>query len=201
MRLRNELTCVNTRLRKAYDTLAVKLQAEVDGLLGVLLGRLRGARETPLQFGIDSEGIVSATLKDRRVADMQFDSCANGSFVTTRLDELITELLQPQRGSGRKNEVPMHSALSASLAMPGQLATPTMRVTSSHPLVHWLERVHTVLSNAQPRVVEIIAMRLEGFGDRDIAERLGMGLRLLRRIVADAQADWQRESDGALTRE
>lgn len=48
-----------------------------------------------------------------------------------------------------------------------------------------LERLWERAREVDPDALEIVRLRHEGFPDRDIAERLGLGLRLVRRIAAD----------------
>lgn len=48
-----------------------------------------------------------------------------------------------------------------------------------------LERLWERARGVDPDALEIVRLRHEGFSDRDIADRLGLGLRLVRRIAAD----------------
>jgi ferredoxin len=52
-------------------------------------------------------------------------------------------------------------------------------------LADWLERFHAECRAVDPRALEIVALRLEGRDLREIAERLGIGPRLVERILAD----------------
>lgn len=48
--------------------------------------------------------------------------------------------------------------------------------------VAWLARTAARLRDLHPRATTVAAMRLKGLDDRDIAERLGLGPRLVGRI-------------------
>ena len=176
-RATDELTCVNVDGRKRGEACRVQPQVELRPLLGVLLSQLRRARETPLQFGIDSEGIVERALQEILPTATAPALRCDGSEVTAQLDELVLELLQPCDGGDRQIRTPAQRA-------------PALMDATVHPLVPWLERLHAVLSNVQVQAVEIVALRLEGFEDRAIAHRLELGLALLRRISADARKEW-----------
>ncbi len=49
----------------------------------------------------------------------------------------------------------------------------------------WLEKFYADAQAVDRRAFEIIALRCEGLSDAEIAERLGGGARLVRRILAD----------------
>lgn len=49
----------------------------------------------------------------------------------------------------------------------------------------WLDRFYRAARTIDPHVFEIVALRLRGLDERDIARRLGTGMRLVRRILAD----------------
>lgn len=68
----------------------------------------------------------------------------------------------------------VRGALGARAALPPPCST-----------ADWLERLHASLSAADSRAAEILALRLAGWTDREIAERLGAGPRLVRRILGD----------------
>ena len=48
-----------------------------------------------------------------------------------------------------------------------------------------LERLYVRAREVDPHALEILRLQADGFSDRDVADRLGLGLRLVRRIVAD----------------
>jgi hypothetical protein len=158
-----------------------------------------------LQFGIDSEAMVAAALRECKTSDEQPDRTRDGPFATTVLDQLVARFLEP-RGDDRDGEAGCNPGTGgAEFGMDqGAVATGSGLAAQAarHPLAVWLERLHAVMSAVQPRAVEIVALRVEGFRDRDIAERLGLGRRLVRRIVEDAGTNWEHEMrNGAIAKE
>jgi NAD-dependent dihydropyrimidine dehydrogenase PreA subunit len=58
----------------------------------------------------------------------------------------------------------------------------------SGPPTQWLDHLYAVARSVDLRAIEIVGLRLEGCADREIAERLGTGMRLVRRIADDVGA-------------
>ncbi|MCI0626862.1 MAG: hypothetical protein L0387_35315 [Acidobacteria bacterium] len=184
--------------------LELSLKEKLYPLLQALLAQLRRSRETPLQFGIDSEGIVTAAMKDflAGVTDEQPGQWRDWQLVTVALDELIAQFLEPHCSSRREeahlqfgirnSEFGIDWGLLRSVAPIEWRGTRTTNTASPHALVVWLERFYTVVREVQPRAIDIVGLRVEGFQDRDIAERLGLSLRLVKRIVQDMRVNWER---------
>jgi hypothetical protein len=163
-------------------------------LLEALLGELRRARETPLQFGIDSDGIVSVALKVFLAGDAEDGLRARLDWqsATVALDRLVAQFLQPQPVCGRDALDDFESEAGTFSRVVGSNAPdPPGGNAPTHPLAVWLERFYTVMTEVQPRAVEIVTLRVNGFDVRDIAERLGLGLRLVKRIIQDMRTNWK----------
>jgi hypothetical protein len=162
------------------------LEEKYFALLQVLLTLLRRARETPLQFGIDSDGIVTAALREFLSQAPQTRSGPNQNWplVTAALDRLLV------RSLGGNTHQPFAAPVTKGCRVLSAPDAQSFEEPVPHPLAVWLERLFAILSEIQPRAVEIVALRVEGFEDRDLAERLGLGLRLVRRIVADVRTNW-----------
>ena len=71
---------------------------------------------------------------------------------------------------------------------------------SGHPqsrsLAEWLDRLYQVMRSVHPSAVDIIALRVAGFDARDIAERLGLGLRQVRSMTREMRASWAGGMEG-----
>ena len=164
-------------------------------LLEALLGELRRARETPLQFGIDSEGIVSAALKTFLAGDADNGLAARDDWpsATMALDRLVARLLHPQADC--ESDALIYSTSEGRaldrVAGSNRPDSPAAKATT-HPLAAWLERFYTIMTEVQPRAVEIVMLRVNGFNARDVAERLGLGLRMVQRITDDMRTNWKR---------
>jgi hypothetical protein len=142
------------------------LEETLRPLLQEMLARLRRYRDTPLQDGIDSAGIVQAALRlfsagPSAAGPGHFPDLKSVQFV---LDGLVARAL----GAG-----PLDRAGSNGAGLAG-----------------WLEHLHATLRAVHPAAVEMVGLRVEGCQDREIAERLGLGLRLLKRILRDLRAAW-----------
>lgn len=140
-------------------------------LLQEMLAGLRRHRDTPLQEGIDSAGIVREALRASLPGtSTQGSSClADLKVDQSALDGLIAEALRDEAAVG-------------SVRSRGRLDRPA---GNGAGLAGWLEQLHTVLHATHPTAVEIVALRIEDCPDREIAQRLGLGLRLVQRIIQD----------------
>jgi hypothetical protein len=54
-----------------------------------------------------------------------------------------------------------------------------------HPLATWLDALYETARHTHPRAIDVLALRVEGWDDREIARKLGLGLRLTVRIRID----------------
>jgi hypothetical protein len=175
--------------RRSRDVwLKLKVKEKWYPLLQALLIQLRRSRQTPLQFGIDSEGIADAALLEF-FDGVQGDSRQrlDWQLATGALDGLVAQCLQLECSS------PGEEALISS-GFPNPHSRCEMSAlaldATPHPLVLWLERFYTVMSEVHPQAIDIVGLRVEGFEDRDIAKRLELGLRLVKGIVRDMHVNW-----------
>jgi hypothetical protein len=154
-----------------------------------MLAPIRRSRDTLLQFEIDSRGIVATALENF----MQEGNASNriqwpdGNTLVTALDSLIESALLP--------EEPDHSIETFSPGAPPPTMQSRDRLSAeagpppdqsvSLRLAAWLDSFFTLMRDVDHRALEILSLRLEGFKDRDIAEKLGTGLRLVKQITQD----------------
>lgn len=54
-------------------------------------------------------------------------------------------------------------------------------------LAAWIELRHRVWRDIHPRVFTMVALQLDGLSARDLADNLGLGLNLVRTVLAEAQ--------------
>jgi hypothetical protein len=163
--------------RRARRELEEKLQP----LLQEMLARLRRYRDMPLQDGIDGAGIVQAALRSLSAGPSAAESShlPDLGVVKVILDGLIERALGDE-GHSQEGErsVPAAGRLDGAGGNGAGLAV-------------WLEHLHAALRGAHPAAVEIVGLRVEGCQDREIAQRLGLGLRLVRRIIRDLRPAWE----------
>lgn len=157
-----------------------------------MLSHLRRSRETPLQFEIDSQGIVTAVLIAVPLDGIPaHETSPEADWKTLKgaLDSLAARFLREEYAngetigrdhgsSGPPSDRLRHDDPGSPASLRGLLAT-------------WLERYYRLMREASPQAIDIAALRAEGYQDRDIAERLGLGLRLVRRIVREMRTNWE----------
>jgi hypothetical protein len=137
---------------------------------------VRRSRETPLQFKIDSAGIVAAAI---------------GEFGGRSLFE----------GAGLAQQLGIFNTLiRRALAGESNPSKSGLRSTHEHPTLNevsvpacsmavWLEQLYQMARNVHPQAIDILALRLQGFGPRDIAEDLDLGQRLVHCVLSDMRED------------
>ena len=157
---------------------------QLQPLLLEILGMLRRAATTPLQFGIDLHGIASTVLQGLSVPA---EDRANIEMIAATLDTILRRSLENQNQHLTANVGPAVTATGVAEDIPPSVSTnhngpPPDR---SNPLSDWLERLEAAVCQTHPSAIDIVALRMEGFPDRDIATRLRMGVRLEQRIVSD----------------
>ena len=137
-------------------------------LLRKILAFLRRVGETPLQSRIDAVGIARAVLGD---CPSRLSGEVNGV-----LDDLVLRSLR------RPPSVPVEDPGAREAPAPADVEAEERAVQS---LAAWLDRFYVDLRTIDPRTFEILGLRLDGCTSREIAERLGLGLRLVKRILRD----------------
>ncbi len=135
-------------------------------LLRKILAFLRRVGETPLQSRIDAVGIARAVLGD---CPSRLSGEVNGV-----LDDIVLRSLR------RPPSVPVEDPEVREA--PADVEAEEKAVQS---LAAWLDRFYVDLRTIDPRTFEIVGLRLDGCTSREIAERLGLGLRLVKRILRD----------------
>jgi hypothetical protein len=146
-------------------------------LLQRMLFLVRRSRETPLQFEIDSHGIAAAALDEFGGGSLfQHGRLAQDLGI---LNELIHQVL------GGEDEPPTADVRSTSGPAPfGQCPA------GVHSIAAWLEQLYRVTRAIHPQAIDVLALRLQGFEPRDIAERLDLGGKLVQRVLSEVQAEW-----------
>jgi hypothetical protein len=135
-------------------------------LLQRLLACLRRSRETPLQFEIDSASIVSAAL-----ADHPSVRSSDAGDAIAALNQLVAGLLAD-------DELPVLRSHGRNVS-----------------LARWVDEFYRGMRSVHALAIDIIALRVEGFEPRDIAEKLGLGLRQVRSILREMRTSWAGQSE------
>ncbi|MEW6304789.1 MAG: hypothetical protein AB1705_15045 [Verrucomicrobiota bacterium] len=167
-----------------HDAGQPDIEVRVASLLRELLAEARRSGDTPLQFGIDAPEIAHNALANLQTNDPTVASTADWPLLRAGLETLVNRYLQeelPRPGDEGPCPPPGRE-------WPTAMAEASSPVNGFHPLTQWLEHLYRTLRGVHPRAIDILALRAEGYTDRDIAERLGMGLRLVKRILQDLRA-------------
>jgi hypothetical protein len=176
------------------------LEQKLQPLLQEMLAGVRRYLSTPLQEIIDSAGISAVALRNLNSSNGDRESgpdhLRDWWTVKAVLDQLVERSLSDETNSfvgwdklakRAPAHEPYHNAGGPALPLPH----PTLDPGGPHPLAAWLEQFYTVIREVHSRAFEIVGLRIEGYTDRDIAERLGLGLRLVRRMISDMRLAWE----------
>ncbi len=149
------------------------MQGSLRAFLTDLLGIVRRAGDTPLESRVDGVGLAHAALGVFRtrfppMATSDPDAVAG----TDRLNDILATAL--------RDEDPPWSGPAEEVG-PSPPTLPDVRT-----LAAWIEYLCTGFRSIDPRAVDIVALRLEGWTDPEIAGRLAIGSGLVRRISLDA---------------
>jgi hypothetical protein len=145
----------------------------------------------PLRFGVEDPGIVDAAVGDFLAGDanVELSRVQDWTVVQVIFDTLIERALRDDE----THKAPEHRPLR--LEQPGsgngggndpsaQTAEPAVQ-TGQHPLAAWLKRGRVLMQRVHPLAMEIVELRVQGRDNREVADRLGLGLRLVKRLVGD----------------
>ncbi len=172
-----------SRRRNGEVGLQSDLQEKLEPALLEMLAGVRRHRETPLMAGVDSHGIVHAALQNLSVSasQVELDYLQDSETVEAILNLLIKQSLLDE---------PDHS--EARICSPRREQSRQQRNEQGpHPMAVWLEHFHAVMGEVHPEAVEIVILRVEGCDNREVAQRLGLPLRLVKRVVHDMQRAWK----------
>ncbi len=188
----------------------MRAEAELDReeklqpLLREILSRARRARETPLQFGLDSAEIVDAAVNDFLAgsADAELSQLQDWEMVEAVFDILIERALRDDEahdGTEHRSPLTQQPRLGDSKVNEDAKAhaDEPPEENTQHPLVGWLKRSRALMQRVHPAAIQVVELRVNGYQNREIAERLGLGLRLVKRIVDDMRTSWERATEEA----
>ena len=179
-----------------HERRGVRLERLIRPLLQQMMTRADRFRDTPLQFEIDSAGITLAAWNSY-VADVSTDDLPlllDGERLCAALDHLIEQAFDDGelRAAMARGEEAANRSGPCEDAPPVELAGPSMPGRRLQLLAEWLDRLCSSLRAVHARAIEVVGLRIEDYTARDIAQRQGTGLRLVRRLLTDARAQHER---------
>lgn len=150
------------------------------GTFALLLNRMRQLSDVPLQSGINGPAIVRSAW----LAGGSMGGAYEPASLPSTLDELVEEALADRRAQ------PCDGRTTSAAPEAPAAATPLDEATLE-TLSQWVERVFSTIRNVHKRAIDVLALRANGLSDREIARQLGLGLRLVQRMVDDIRAAWR----------
>ncbi|MBI2481136.1 MAG: hypothetical protein HYV60_21620 [Planctomycetia bacterium] len=164
-------------------------------LLLEMLAGVRRHRETTLLAGFDSGGIATAALHSVSIVVPQtaLRHLRDMDAVKTSFRMVLKHTLQDQPEHAHENRCTRH-------AERGTVASATVSDPQDEQVVRWLavwlEIFCGVMNGVHPKAIEVVMLRVEGCDNRQVARRLGLPLRLVKRIVHDIRQACDRAEKG-----
>jgi hypothetical protein len=176
----------------ASDASSAAGDSQAAALLNRVLRVLEAYRHMPLSFEIDGAGVAAAVLESTaeiglaaRLAlpDRSIAACA----ACRRAMHLA--LAQPVEGEGDEAPGDMVRGSVASALDGVPLAGPTAPAMTDEalPLAAWVQWLWQSVRVIDSEALEMIRLRAAGHTHREIADQLGLGVRLVGRVIADAR--------------
>lgn len=169
----------------------LRMERLARSLLEQLLTRAARFQDTPLQFEIDSAGVALAAWSSfwPDVPPEDRHLLSDGKRLCAAVDGLVEQAFEEADARNVANGQGLAVCGTAShvfVTRDAKSDSPLARISE------WLDRLCGALRLAHPRALEVIRLRVEGYAARDIAIRLGTGVHLVRRILADARSAVER---------
>lgn len=189
-----ELTNAPGRRRDQGIPAPLDLAERLRPLLLEMLAPVRHLQDTPLQSDIDCEGIVQAAWRSPSAGALrkELDPRQDWKTVSAVFNALVEQALRDDSTPGEAEVGPAGDERDDE-DVPGKGGAATAPA-QPHPTAAWLEHYATVMRGVHATAAEMVGLRLEGYMAREIAERLGLGLRLVGRILRDARRGWEKET-------
>lgn len=161
---------------------AIYSAGKIEALLLDMLAPMRDNPDTLLHFEIDSQAIAGSSWENfvTSLSAKEARQWKSWPLIESALSNLVQQALIPNVDS-TDHDAPTR---------PAQL--PANDPTSASPAL-WLERLIAIMRGIDQRTLEILALRTEGFDDRDISQQLDTGLRCIKRITREMQFAWNQQ--------
>lgn len=166
------------------------LEERYQPLLKDILIHAHRSRETPLRFGIDSDGIINSALRsfflaqNARTAEDSPDWQSVQAVFDALVQRALADQREPQSGLCRSRFDKLPNSSNGRPVSPAAAGSANNK-NAPHPLAVWLEHFHAVLRGVHPQAIEIVRLRMDASTNRDVAQQLGLGLYLVKRIIED----------------
>jgi len=165
----------------------------VDGVgqLDLLLRRLDDHRHVPLSVDIDCLGLAQAVVDLGRSSGRAGELAGNGQPMTALSacrGALRATLADTADGEHCETSDVDASRTGAAITSRASADEPGDAPTGERvELASWIDRLFKALRAIDPEAARIVRLRAAGCTNREIADELNLGARLIARIVADAR--------------
>lgn len=158
---------------------ATQSAEKIEALLLELLEPIRHSDDTLLHFEIDSRAIAEPVWENfvASLSREEVRQWENWEVIRNALSNLVRQTLDRHNGG---------------TAIPGidEEFHPPCDEAAMQSLGAWFKRLVDLMQSIDQRTLQILALRIEGFSDRDISEKLETGLRCIQRIAREMQFAW-----------
>lgn len=178
---------MNTNLTNATgsqgkESACAGLETNLQPLLQEMLVGVRRHRETALLAGFNGLGIVTAALCSisSLFPRSTYSFLGDVDTVNDYFNQVILQTLRDQSDQ-----------LDTGICLPLLPHTSPAVVDDKHNervaqwLAVWLEQFCSIMNEFHPQAIEVVILRGEGCDSRQVARRLGLTHRLVKRIVRD----------------
>ncbi len=152
-------------------------------LLRTILRQVSPATNAPLRLELHDMDVVAAVMQSEDVR-RELAGFNDPAEVCRLLDRLLENLLDVEHSRTTQfveRETLLNEESDELEATPG-----VDELTNR--LAAWLGRLRAAVGSVHPQALEIVQLHVAGYGSRDIADRLDVGLRLTKRIARDTIA-------------
>lgn len=180
------------RWRQGEASAQQALIEQLQPLLQELIARLRPYREAFMLEGVDCSSLAQTGLQAflGKVPKKDQSLLQDWHNVEPILTLLVQRTLQKE-GENSEAAGPAERGHGGE-SLNGAAGKEQTGEKTSQALASWLERFQTILRSVHPKAIDMVDLRLDGHSNRDLAQRLGMGLRLVQRVFADMRQTWEK---------
>lgn len=146
---------------------------KIESLLLDILAPMRDDDDTLLHFEIDSQSIAKDVWANfvASLSATEARQWKDWRTIESTLSNVVQQNLTEQFKNGEQSTI----------------------ATNTTSLALWLDRLIAVMRGIDQRTLKILALRIEGFDDRDISEQLETGLRCIKQITQEMQQAWDQQ--------
>lgn len=158
-------------------------EEKIEALLLDLIAPIRYSDDTLLHFEIDTRAVADPVWENfvNALTPKEVAEWRDWPKIESMLSAIVGQALLNQTDSADTSGADNESEQTIS---EGAAQSPAA----------WLDRLLNKMRDIDHRALEILALYVEGYADRDISEQLETGLRCIKQITRDMQLTWKGEA-------